>query len=189
MFPFLKTSPHDLDVQCHIIQQQQLKVNVWCRVGRLQCESHSMKMLLTLDSKLLSSLWFPTGSSCASWRVGPSLCSAAASSSSPPWCRRRVPSPGHSLAPTPLPGPRRAGNAGTHSNLRHSESLWLFCTPTRIEQLMRALRSWALASIWKSALLWSACRLRVSRSRLMGSETPPVKSTSASVVFPPSRAS
>lgn len=153
------------------------------------CKGHSFMMLLTLDSRLPSSLWFPTGSSCASWRVGPSLCSAAASSSSLPWCHRRVPAPDRSWAPTPPPGPRLAGNPGTHWNLRHSESLRLFRSPTRMEQLMSALRSWALASIWKSALLWSACRLRVSRSRLMGSETPPVKSTSASVVFPPSRAS
>lgn len=65
----------------------------------------------------------------------------------------------------------------------------LFCSPTRMEQVMSALRSWALASIWKSALLWSTCRLRASRSRMRGSETPPVKSTSASVVFPPSKAS
>lgn len=67
--------------------------------------------------------------------------------------------------------------------------LLLFCSPTRMEQVMSALRSWALASIWKSALLWSTCRLRASRFRMRGSETPPVKSTSASVVFPPSRAS
>ena len=58
-----------------------------------------------------------------------------------------------------------------------------------MEQVMRALHSCALANVWKNLLLWSLCRLRASRSRLRGSETPPVKSIRASAVFPPSRAS
>lgn len=60
---------------------------------------------------------------------------------------------------------------------------------TRMEHVMSALCSWALAKVWKSTLLSWLCTLRAPRSRLRGSETPPVKSISASVVFPPSSAS
>lgn len=58
-----------------------------------------------------------------------------------------------------------------------------------MEQVMSALCSWAFASVWKSSLLSWLWALRAPRSRLRGSETPPVKSISASVVFPPSSAS
>lgn len=58
-----------------------------------------------------------------------------------------------------------------------------------MEQVMRDLHSWALANVWKKALFLSMWRLKASRSRLRGSETPPVKSIRASAVFPPSRAS
>lgn len=60
---------------------------------------------------------------------------------------------------------------------------------TRMEQVMSALRSCASANVWKSVRLSSLRRRRASWSRLRGSETPPVKSIRASVVFPPSSAS
>ncbi len=143
------------------------------------------------------SLW-PTGSSCGSWRA--SLIWRTPAGRSPdalyahqsPHTRDLWPS--HSLNGLPYPpdswptekNPIWKREAGRDTLLHEAQ---MHVRLTLMEQLIRPPLLWIFSTRSNSWFLASSSWRNFPSSRSMGSDTPPVKSTRASAVFPPSKAS
>lgn len=161
-------------------------------------------LLLTCRSRARSTLSVPRGFSCESWWACRTWSRPAgrgpASPCGRPSLRRRGPSPGHSPAWPPCLLrwlPETTWRHWLSQSVNHSvipklidwitqPAYWFL---TRIEQLMRPPLLWIFRTLSNSSLRFSSSSLTPFSIKSIGSETPPVKSTRASAVLPPSSAS